>query len=1157
MHLIFTYKFAIMKLFYLICFLTLSGVLQANTLAGQDLNKIIVSLELKNSSLKETLKQIERHTKIRFTYKSEDIRSFKHITYHKNNQKLDQLLQELLNESGLTYEAVNENVLIIKKIQEDRNTDNELAPPIVLRGKITDDKGMPIPGANVLIKGTTNGGVTAQDGSYTLNSQQSTGILMVSYIGFVKQEVSFSGAGTYNVTLVPDMNALNEVVVIGYGSVQKKDLTGAVGVVNMNDVAKAPVGSFVEALAGRVAGVQVSASDGQPGGEFNITVRGPGSLTQSTSPLFVIDGFPMENLDPNSLNTEDIESMTILKDASSAAIYGSRAANGVVLIETKRGKSGKAVITFNASYGQNLKAKQIELMSPYEFVKYQNERFPNQVGAAEYIANTPLDYYKGVKGVNLQDYVFGRGPVKKYDMAVRGGSEQTRYALSGSIYNLDGTVINTGLDKYTTRLNLDHNISKKIKIGFTGTYSGVTENGQIISTNPSANGGGQSVSLSSYSLYRVWGYRPVTPPYIDPSSLLDDVDEEAMISGDFRINPVSDLENTYNYRYNHNLNANAFTSYEILSGLTLKITGGVNLRDTRNDQFYNSKTSKGSPYNINNTNGINGLVSYNNINSWSNENTLNYVKVFNKDHTLKGLALFSLNREHRNANGYGGRLLPNESLGMAGLEQGLVFNQTSSRSENSRVSYATRWDYNYKSKYMLSGTMRADASSKFNKPWGYFPAASAGWNMHEETFMKSLAFISNSKLRASFGIVGNDRVGDFDWYARLGQNFDNAYAFNNSTPTSGAFVSSVVNPDLKWERTTSIDIGYELGLFKERIALTVDLYKKTTNNLLINARLPTSTGFGAAFKNIGKLDNKGLEFSLSTVNIQSKLFSWESTFNISFNRNTILALSDGETSIKTNATGFESQFNTALYIAEVGKPAGMMFGYVWEGNYQISDFENPAPGTYILKSHLPSNGTAAQRGGILPGDIKYKDLNGDGIIDPNDKTVIGRGQALYIGGFNNNFNYKGFSLNAFFQWSVGNDIYNANRLTFEGNSNGRRNLNQYASYANRWTPENPTNENFRAGGQGPTVHSSRVVEDGSFLRLKTVSLSYSLPKQWIQKALLSQLSLNVAAQNLITWSKYSGLDPEVSLRSGVLTPGYDFSAYPITPTIVFGLRAAF
>jgi TonB-linked SusC/RagA family outer membrane protein len=1025
----------------------------------------------------------------------------------------------------------------------------------LIKGTVTEaSDGQPLPGVSVKVKGTTRAVSTNNQGQYSIQAK-GTDVLVFTFVGSKAQEITVGARTTIEVKLADDATSLNETVIIGYGSAQKKDLTGAVGQVSMSDVAKAPVGSFVEALAGRVAGVQVSASDGQPGGSFQITVRGPGSLTQSTSPLFVVDGFPMEDLDPNSLNTDDIESMTILKDASAAAIYGSRAANGVVLIQTKKGKAGKAQITFNTSYGQNLKAKQIELMSPYEFVKYQNERFPGQVGAAEYIANTPLDYYKGIQGIDLQDKVFGRGPVKKYDVAVRGGSEQTRYALSGSIYNMDGTVVNTGLNKYTARLNLDHNISKKIRISFTGNYSGVTQFGQIISTNPSAADASQ-VSLSSYSLYRVWGYRPTTPPYIDPSSLLDDVDEEAMISGDYRINPVSDLENTYNYKYNNTLNAIASASYDIIDGLTFQITGGANRRSTKNDQFYNSKTSKGSPFNINNINGINGSTSNTYVNSWSNENTLNYVKVFNKDHTVKGLALFSLNQENRNANGYAGRLLPNESLGMAGIEQGLAFNQSSSISDNTRVSYATRWDYNYKSKYMVSGTLRADASSKFSEPWGYFPAASIGWNMQQENFMKSLSFVSNSKIRASFGIVGNDRVGDFDWYARLTQNL-NGYGFNNATPIGGVFVSAVVNPDLKWEKTTSIDIGYELGLFKERVALTVDLYKKTTNNLLISAKLPPTTGFASAVKNIGKLGNKGLEFTLSTVNIQSKSFSWESSFNISFNRNTILALSDGETSLKTNASGFESQYNTALYIAEIGKPAGMMFGYVWDGNYQIADFENPSPGIYVLKSNMPSNGTAAQRGAILPGDIKYKDLNNDGIIDPNDKTIIGRGQALYMGGFNNNFTYKGFSLNAFFQWSVGNDIYNANRLTFEGNGNGRRNLNQYASYVNRWTPENPTNENFRTGGQGPTVHSSRVVEDGSFLRLKTIALSYSLPQKLIQKALLSRLSLNVSAQNLITWTKYSGLDPEVSLRSGVLTPGFDFSAYPITPTIVFGLNAAF
>jgi TonB-linked SusC/RagA family outer membrane protein len=1151
------YKFFIMKLFYLICFLTLSGILQANTLVGQDLNKIVVSLELQQTSLKEALKQIEQQTKIRFTYKSEDITTFKPITYQKNNQKLVDVLQEFFSNTGLSYEEIGTNVLVIRKASVNPpNAADETAAAVILRGKITDDKGLPIPGANVLIKGTNNGAVTAQDGSYTLNAQQNSGVLVVSFIGYIKKELNFSGAGTYNVVLLSDAKSLNEVVVIGYGETTKKDLTGAVGQVNISDMMKAPVGSFAEALAGRVAGVQVSGNDGQPGGQINITIRGPGSLTQSTSPLYVIDGFPVEDLDPNSLNLDDIESISILKDASAAAIYGSRAANGVVLIQTKRGKAGKTQITFNPSWGKSLRLKEIELMSPYEYVKLQNEQFPGQQYAAEYIANTPLDYYKGIQGVDMQEYVITDGAVSKYDMAIRGGNDKTKFAISGSLWDQKGVVINTGLDKYTGRLVLDHTVNNKLKVGITTNYSGVHTSGQQISANAAT--GATQTSLSSFVMYRVWGWRPVNPPFITADIIGEDVDEFANITGDYRINPVADLENVYNHVYSNVLTANGYASYNILKGLDLKITGGVNRIAVNSEQFYNSKTSAGSSSNVNNPNGVNGYTTNVSRNSWSNENILNYTKIFNKVHSLKGLALFSLFRENLASRGYGGRLLPNEVLGMAGLEQGLSFNPIASASDNSRISYATRWDYSYKSKYLLSGTFRADGSSKFKKPWGYFPAVSAGWNMQEEKFMKALPFISNSKLRASFGIVGNDRVGPFDWYAVMTQNI-NGYSFGNATPIAAAYISAIENPDLKWEKTTSIDLGYELGIFKNRVELTVDIYKKTTDDLLLRALLPPTSGFPNAFKNIGKISNEGLEFTLNTVNIKGKSFSWESNFNIAFNRNKVLELADGQRSIESTGTGFESQFNALpLYTAEIGKPAGMMLGQVWDGVYQYADFDSPAPGVYILKSTVPTNGAASRRPLILPGDAKYKDLNGDGIIDGNDKTIIGRGQPIHVGGFSNNLQYKGFSANIFFQWSVGNNIYNANRLTFEGNSNNRKNLNQYASYINRWSPENQTNENFRPGGHGlQFYHNSRVVEDGSYLRLKTVSLSYSLPLRYIQKVRLSKLSFNVAAQNLLTWTKYSGLDPEVSLRSGVLTPGYDFSAYPVSRTIVVGINAAF
>lgn len=1010
------------------------------------------------------------------------------------------------------------------------------------------EAGQPLPGVTVRVKGTNRGTTTLANGKYSIQAA-SNETLVFAFIGMLTQEVVVGNRTTVNVTLQVSSASLNEVVVIGYGTVAKPDLTGSVGVVPMDDMMKAPVGSFAEALAGRVAGVKVNAADGQPGGGINIVIRGAGSLTQSTSPLYVIDGFPVENPDPASINPEEIESMTILKDASSTAIYGSRAANGVILIQTKRGKVGKPVINFSSSYGIMQVPESMEVMSPYEFIKYQSELNPLSATTRAFFAGgKTLEDYRTVEGIDFQDYVLQQGTVQNYNIALRGGTAETKYSISGSLFDQTGSIINTGLNRYSGRVTLDQTISKKIKAGVTANYSGIKQFGQIIN-----QGALTSDNPTAFALSRAWLYRPISPNPTD-DLLLDAVDDEAMNASDFRVNPFIDLQNQHSYNITSLIEGNGYVSYDISKDLILKSTAGIRHNKVTLERFYNSKTAQGGP-SPNNVNGVNGSINNVFSNSFSNETTLNYKKTFKQDHTITGLGLFAINSSNSQGKGYGGRLLPNENLGMDGLDEGLAYNQSSNSSRNTMASYAGRLDYNYKSKYIITGTFRADGSSKFKDHWGYFPGAALAWNMHKESFFaKIFPGISTSKLRTSYGSNGNNRVGDFDTYARLLQSI-NGYSFNNSTPISANYVSAVGNPALAWEKVNTIDLGYELGIFKDRISLEVDVYRKTTEDLLLNAILPPSTGFGSAVKNIGKLRNDGLEFTLNTVNIQSKDFTWESNINISFNKNKVMELTRGQRSLPSNSS-YVSQFNKPLYVAEIGKPAGMMIGFIWEGNYQYEDFENPSPGVYILKPSIPTNG--AVRNTIMPGDIKYRDINGDGIMNDADLTFIGRGQPIHTGGFSNNFNYKAFSLNVFFQWSYGNDIYNANRLIMEGNSNGWGNINQFASYANRWSPENPTNANYRTRGQGPIgFHSSRVVEDGSFLRMKTVSLNYNLPAKLIKTAYLSNLSVNVSAQNLVTWTNYSGMDPEVSTRNNTLTPGFDYSSYPKAPTIAFGIKAGF
>lgn len=1012
----------------------------------------------------------------------------------------------------------------------------------------------PLGGVTVHVSGKEQGTLTNDKGYFQLSGVTPADSLFFSYIGFDKQTVLVGSRTRIDIQLTPSASSLNQVVVIGYGAVKKIDLTGSVGTANVKDMQKAPVASFAEALAGRVAGVQVNSVDGQPGGGINIMIRGAGSLTQSTAPLYVVDGFPIENLDPSTINPEEIESISILKDASSTAIYGSRGANGVVLIQTKRGKAGKPVVTLNGSIGYQIPPKPIPMMSPYDFVKYQQELDPLAWGTPQYFSDgKTLDDYKNMKGINWQDQVLQPGIIQIYDAAVRGGTEDTRYSLSGSVFDQKGVIINTGTSRYSGRVTLDQNISERVKVGATVNYTETNTYGQQIR---SIYGGGNATSTA---LIRAWMYRPISA---DPEEdlLTEQGDESLITTSDFRINPVIDLENQYQHTIDDVIQGNGYLSYDISKNLTFKSTAGIMQIKSRNEQFYNSKTSQGSPINPSNKNGIWGALANTTSNSFFNENTLNFNKTFAGDHTISGLLLFGVSSFKTFYSAFTGTQLPSEEKGIDGLDEspsGTLNSPDIYNTQNTMASYAARIDYNYKSKYLITLNFRADGSSKFLDHWGYFPGGAIAWNMEQEDFFKeALPFVSNSKLRVSYGENGNNRVGDFDSYPKLTlNNTGQGYSFQDQPPVPGAYLSTLGNPGLRWEKTKQFDIGYEFGVLDNRIGLEVDLYRKTTENLLLNAQLPPSSGFGSAQENIGKLRNEGLEITLNTLNFSSKSFSWRSSFNISFNRNKILDLAYGQPALSSNVT-YLSQFGQPLYLHEIGKPIGMMIGYIWQGNYQYPDFDNPAPGVYVLKNTVSDNGTT--RNTIQPGDIKLKDINGDGTINAADLTIIGRGQPIHIGGFSNDFSYKGFSLNLFFQWSYGNNIYNANRLLLEGNSNGFHGINQYASYANRWTPDNPTNENYRTRGQGFIGYfSSKNVEDGSYLRLKTVSLAYSLPSNLIKRLFLSNLTINVSAQNLLTLTNYTGLDPEVSTANNVLQPGYDFSAYPHARTIVLGLKATF
>jgi len=1036
----------------------------------------------------------------------------------------------------------------------------------LIRGTVTDEKGETLLGVNIQIKGAHIGTVTDLNGKFSLKTEKSDDILVLSYLGYETKETKADKSKPMQIELKEDVKSLDEVVVVGYQDIKKKDLTGSVAKANIDDMLKAPVASFDQALAGRIAGVSVSSSEGTPGGAMNIVIRGNNSLTQENSPLYIIDGFPVE--DPtvaSSINPNDIESIDILKDASATAIYGARGANGVVIISTKKGKIGAPVLSYNGDFGVQRVTRKIPMMNAYEFVKLQEEMLSvaDMAGAYGYYQTYngkkyTLDDYKEVEQYDWQDLIFQDAMQQSHNVGLTGGTSDIRYNGSVSYFDQDGIVIASNFNRLQGRFStqIQH---QKFKFNITANYSK-----SVFS--------GNSPSQSSYSgmnnlFYSVWGYRPVTTPNHDINTLIENNTDDGIDPAvDYRFNPIMSLKNEYNVKTNTYSGYNGFVEYDIMKGLKLKVSGGYTSDNRVGEVFWNSKTRGGMPTSTQKTN-----ATYSNSNrlTWLNENILTYQTNIKKKHFFNGMIGLTMQDSKLKMYGMQTILIPNESLGMAGMGQGTPSTMSSAFADWSMLSYLGRINYNYKSKYYLTASFRADGSSKFVKKnrFGYFPSFSAAWTFTQEKFMRdSKEVLNNGKVRLSWGSTGNNRVGEYDTYARILMQqlaygtgagmydvFHGVYPVNNSLSNIGAILSGLPNKGLKWETTAQTNIGVDLGLLNDRINFTFDWYNKITSDLLLRASLPLSSGFASAMKNIGKVQNQGLEFTLKTINIKTSKFTWTTNFNIAFNSNKVLELSENQTSLLTNAP-FDQNYISPNYIAKIGYPIGMMYGYVYEGTYKIEDF-NVSNGSYLLKTGIPRYVSEAN---TKPGYPRYADLNDDGVIDTKDQTFIGKGAPMHIGGITNNFDYAGFDLSVFFQWSYGADILNANRLLFESGFNRRANLNQFASYVDRWTFENPESNIPRVSSSpSNNVFSTRIIEDGSFLRLKTVSMGYSFNKAALKKLKIDKIRVFVSGQNLYILTNYSGYDPEVSVRNSAITPGLDYSAYPRAMTLTGGVNVIF
>lgn len=1012
-------------------------------------------------------------------------------------------------------------------------------------GRVLDENGQPLAGAGVFDKADkSNGVVTDIDGKYTI-SVPANATLIFNFLNYKEEEIALGGRRTLDVRLEPDINLLDEVVVVGYGTMKRSDLTGAVASVSAKTVEKFKTASVVEALGGQIAGVNITAADGTPGGGYDIKIRGVGTVNGDASPLFIVDGFEVDDID--YLANQDIQSVEVLKDASAASIYGARAANGVVLVTTKNGREGKPQINYNGSASYRVLSKRLELLSPYEFVKLQMEINPTRFATTYFNSGNDddgnpykyqaMDDYRSVAGIDWQDEAFRPTWSQNHEVSVRGGNKESNYSISFSHFDEDGIFRNSGYRKDNARVKVFHRLGKNLSLSLGLSY-----------TNSNRYGAGTGGRLLANLLrYRPTGGLRVSD-YDLRHSIYDPLALDNLSNFDSsNANPLLQVENQTQERKQEQWIGNGSLSYQISRHLSFKTAATYNANYQRTDIFYKEGTSQcyraGGPY---------GQSQMGRALRWSNNNVLSYKNTFAQAHKLD---LMLGHETSFQGNEYllgQAKDLPFDDLGNDNLALGATPSQVSTtRAASRRLSFFARGFYSYKDRYMLTATMRADASTVFsdNHKWGFFPSFAAAWTISNEDFMSGLGWLSNLKLRAGWGTVGNDRIANY-----LSLDLYSPAKWGLGTSQTTVLTSKqLANYDLKWEGSSTTNIGLDVSVLRSRINLTVDAFIKDTKDLLLAQNLAYLTGFESQWQNIGKIRNKGIEISLNTVNFNRKKFGWSTDFNISFIRNSLESLQDG-TSYMFSRSGFDSNYSGYDYIAMVGSALGNMYGYKFDGVYQSSDFDVTPDGRMILKPGVADISAHAGQN-VVPGFVKYKDIDGDGIITTADRTVIGNGQPDFFGGLTNNFNFWDFDFSFMLQFVVGNDVYNATRMY--ANQTRDERTNHLVETKDRWTATNASNKVPSAQGYIRSELYSRFVEDGSFLRLKNVTLGYTIPRKLLQRTPVKRARVYGTVQNLFCLTRYSGYDPEVNTLSSPLMPGFDWGAYPKSQTFTFGVEVQF
>ncbi len=1104
------------------------GMAYAHKINGQNVLEKSISLHAEGLRFKRVLSLIEDQAGVQFVYSSSAIDTWQRVDLKVSNKKLDLVLRELLRPLSVDF-SVTENRILLKSVAPTRTDKNKQiprdtdrlkeAPDKTIRGKVTGENGDALPGVSILEKGTQRGIITDVNGTFSIEVSGENSVLVFSFVGYLTKETLVGNRTTVNISLDVDEKNLEEVVVVGYGTVKKSDLTGSVSKIGEQAIKATPIVSLDRAMQGRAAGVLVTQNSARPGGGSTIRIRGAGSVNASNDPLYVIDGFPTSGL--NSINTDDIESIEVLKDASATAIYGSRGANGVILVTTKRGKSGKPTVTYDGYYGIQSVRRTIPMLNAREYAEFVNEARINGGGQAYFDGSSPerpLPSSLG-KGTDWQDEIFRQAPIQNHQLSFLGGTQQSKYAVSAGYYDQSGIIINSNFKRYTLRANLDNDISSWLKLGF--SLQGAYTRGQSARTDTDGNSGG---SVTSAAL----NFAPFFPVYGPDGSYFKDM---GSLNGFTVDNPVAIAREITDQNHLIRILANTYLDFRLAKSLTFRTTFGADLQGNKRNYY----ATRNSFIGLSAEGTAN--VAYTQTLGWLNENTLNFHPVLPGKHTLSALAGYTIQEnkvENASANA---KTFNNDFASYHNLGSGSVLVAPSSSGfEWTLISYIARVNYSYADRYLLTLTARRDGSSRFgpNNKFGFFPSGAIAWKVLNEPFASGQDFFSDLKVRASYGTSGNQEIGNYQYLSNM---TNSAYVFNGVL-YQGTFIGGLPNQDLRWEKSSQLDAGIDMAFFGNRIQVTADYYRKVNSDLLFSMSIPSSSGFATALQNIGKIRNSGVELAINSVNIDRGGFRWNTEFNISFNRNKVLTL-EGRQQFTTgnDALLFGGSFNPILLA--VGEPLGNFYGRVMEGIFQNqNEIDNSAQKT------------------AKPGDIRYKDVNNDGVINNDDREVIGNSNPDFFGGLNNTFSYKGLELNVFVQGSYGNDLLNFGRFDTHNLVSSNNNSKEVL---NRWTPENPSTTIPRANSAGGSrILSTYQMEDGSYLRFKNISLAYHLPSQILGKSSMTGVKLYVSLQNFITLTNYKGFDPEVNrFGSSTISQGFDYGAYPAAKTITFGANLKF